>query len=123
MLLNEFFGKPVKLGRDQNKEDTKNHSDDIFWFILDHDKLHKNHFFPVANKIQKGIKTNKLKKDECVMELAPMVNRGCMEFYHTNKLKGKPNKLFPKEMRKDLGERLFDHYFEGIKNGDYELGQ
>jgi hypothetical protein len=35
---------------------------------------------------------------------------------------GRPGKLFPKEMRDDLCERLFDHYVDGIKKDHYKLG-
>jgi len=119
MLLNEFFGRTVKS--DKNKDQKSYKSDDLFWFILDHDKLHKDHFFPVANKIKSGMKKNKIKRDECIMELKPMVEKGCLEYYHAHKLSGKPSKLFSKELRDDMCNRLYDHYHEHIKKGDYKL--
>jgi len=126
MLLNEFFGRPIKLGKKEDKhghnQEDGNKVDELFWYILDHDKLHKDHFFPLAQKMKKDIKANKLNKDECMSSLTPMVEKGCMEFYHANKMVGKPGKLFPKEMRYDICERLFDHYCDGIKKNEYELG-
>jgi hypothetical protein len=124
MLLNEFFGRPVKLGKKEDKDDktAMDNTDDVFWYILDHDKLHKDHFFPLAHKMHKDLTANKLNKDECISNLMPMVEQGCMEFYHHHKLKGKPGKLFPKEMRDDLCEKLFDHFYEGIRKKEYKLG-
>lgn len=120
MLLNEFFGKTLKPQKNKDSDLTK--SDDLFWFILDHDKLHKDHFFPVAKKIKSGIKKNTVKKDECIMELKPMVEKGCLEYYHSHKMSGKPSKLFPKELRDDMCNRLYDHYYENIKKNNFELG-
>jgi hypothetical protein len=124
MLLNEFFGRPVKLGKSQDKDNNKDQgkNDELFWFMLDHDRLHKDHFFPLAQRIKKDIKANRLNKDECMSTLKPMVEKGCMEFYAHHKMTGRPGKLFPKEMRDDLCERLFDHYVDGIKKDHYKLG-
>ena len=41
---------------------------------------------------------------------------------HIIKMTGRPGKLFPKEMRNDLCERLLDHYVDGIKKDHYKLG-
>jgi hypothetical protein len=124
MLLNEFFGRPVKLGKKEEKDNSQdsNKVDEVFWYILDHDRLHKDHFFPLAQKMKKDIKSNRLDKEECMLALKPMVEKGCMEFYSHHKMVGKPGKLFPKEMRDDLCERLFDHYADGIKKDHYKLG-
>ena len=119
MLLNEFFGRTLKP--QQTKDSDRNRADDLYWFILDHNKLHKDHFYPVARKIKSGLKKNKVKKDECDMELKPMVEKGCMEYYQARKLSGKPAKLFPKELRDDMCNRLYDHYHEHIKKGDYKI--
>jgi hypothetical protein len=55
MLLNEFFGKAVnptkKLEKDHKE---KNIGDDLFWYIVDHDRLHKDYLLPLA----KGAKKN-----------------------------------------------------------------
>jgi hypothetical protein len=120
MLLQEFFGKPLKLSKEQDKSSSA--ADDVFWFILDHDKLHKDYFFPIAKKMQIEGRKKESSKKQCIEDLKSMVNHGCMEFYHTKKLKGKPKNLFPKELRDDLCERLFNHYSEGIKKGEYNLG-
>ena len=51
-----------------------------------------------------------------------MVKKGCMEYYHHKKLKGHAEKLFTKELKQDLCEKLFDHYFEDIINDNYQIG-
>jgi hypothetical protein len=124
MLLNEFFGQAIKLGKKQDKKNLghETQSDDLFWYIVDHDKLHKDFFHPLAHKIKKDHASGKLDRHECVGKFMPRVEKGCMEFYQKNKMKGKPGKLFPKELRDDLAERLYDHYQEDIVKDKYNLG-
>ena len=54
MLLTEFFNKPLDVYKDkkQGKHDDSNLEDELFWYILDHDKLHKDYFFPIAKKMK-----------------------------------------------------------------------
>jgi len=123
MLLNEFFGNPINPTKNLEKSrDDKNISDDLFWYIVDHDKLHKDYFIPLAKKIHHDHKTKKLDKEKSVMEFMPMVKKGCMEYYHHNKLNGSLEKTFSKELRKDMCEKLFDHYREDIIKDEYQLG-
>lgn len=120
MKLFEFFSKPINVSSSQ-KDDNQNKikKDDLFWFILDHDKLHKDYFFPIAKKI----KSLKECPSEMVLELyMPMVNQGCKEYYSHKKLSGRLGKLFPKDMREELCHRLYDHYRDDIKNDRYKLG-
>jgi hypothetical protein len=120
----EFFGKPVDVHKELLKNrDDQNMGDDLFNYIIDHSKLHKDFFHPIAIKMHKAHKSNKLDKDQMVKEFADMVNKGCMEFYHHKKLKEHPGKIFTKELREDLCERLFDHYREDIIKGKYKIGQ
>lgn len=121
MLLNEFFGKsidPVKNA--QRGRDDQNIGDDLFWYIIDHDKIHKDYFFPIAAKISR-LKEN-MDREEMVEAFLPMVVKGCREYYEHKKLKGKLGKVFSKELRKDMCERLLDHYKEDIIKGKYKLG-
>jgi hypothetical protein len=124
MLLNEFFGQAISLGKKQDSKDPGQgtQADDLFWYIVDHDKLHKDFFHPLAQKIKKDHNSGKLNRSECVNKFMPMVEKGCMEFYHKNKMKGKLGKAFPKELRDDLAERLYDHYQEDIVKDKYNLG-
>jgi hypothetical protein len=54
-------------------------------------------------------------------EFMPMVEKGCMEYYKHEKMKGLPKKLFPKELREELCEKLHDHYREGLLKDEYKI--
>lgn len=119
MLLNEFFKSPNKHLDFSKKNNDQDLHDKLFWYILDNDKLHKEHFFPIAKKL-KDIKEC---GDDVVLELfMPMVKDGCREYYKENKLTGKIHKKFPLEMREELCSKLYDHYYDDIKKGKYKLG-
>lgn len=121
MLLNEFFGKNIDPIKNMNKgRDEKNIGDDLFNYIIDHDKLHKDYFFPIATKIAK--KKGDVSKEEMCKEFLPMVLKGCKEYYEHKKMKGKLGKVFSKELRSDMCERLLDHYKDDIVNGKYKVG-
>lgn len=125
MLLNEFFGKAIDLTNKQenSKDEHGKIADDAFWFIVDHDRLHKDHFHTLAPKIKKANESGKLDKTALVKQFMPMVEKGCKEFYHKNKMTGKLGKLFPKEMREEMCERLYDHYCEDIVKDRYQIGR
>ncbi len=120
MLLKEFFSKALEFQSTlKNNQDHNLNKDDLFWYIIDHDKLHKDYFFPAAKEIQK------LK--ECgpgqVLELfMPMVKKGCKEYYAYKELKGKLGKNFPLEIREEICQRLYDHYKEDILKEKYKIG-
>lgn len=121
MILKEFFSKPLNINSLQknNEKDNAVKSDELFWFMIDHDKLHKDYFFPIAKKI----KTLKECGPDMVLELfMPMVKKGCKEYYADKKLQGKLSKLFPKDLREELCHRLYDHYAEDVKTEKYNLG-
>ena len=125
MLLNEFFGKAVELGHGQqsDKDEHGKLADDAFWYIVDHDRLHKEYFHPLAKKIKAAHASGNDDKELLVKEFFPMVNKGCKEFYHKHKMTGSLGKLFPEEMREDMCERLYDHYCEDILKDRYKLGK
>lgn len=128
MKLYEFFSVP-SVEDSEKTPDYKNQSErerlanDVYWFILDHDKLHKEHFMPIAQDIRKEHKTKKevdrKKYTEC---WAPMVEQGCMEFYHENHLQGDPKKLFDEDFVKSICERLAERHIEDVVKGEYKLG-
>jgi hypothetical protein len=123
MLLTEFFGKSIDPIKSLNKgRDDQNISDELFWFILDHDKLHKDHFHSIAPHIKKHNESGKIDKEKIVAEFMPMVKKGCKEFYLSKKMQGKLGKIFSEELRKDMCERLYDHYKEDIVKEKYKLG-
>jgi hypothetical protein len=120
MKLVEFFNKAIEVGKNTKDHDTDKISDDLFWFILDHDKLHKDYFLPIAQKLKKL----KEVEPEVIKELyMPMVIKGCKEFYHDKDMKGKLGKEFPKELRDEMCHRLHDHYFDDVQNDEYKLGK
>jgi hypothetical protein len=124
MLLKEFFGKAIDIdkNRTNSETDNENPNDDLFWFIINHDKLHKDYFMPLARKMKQKHKNNSFDKEQFVKAFMPMVNKGCMEYYHREKMNGKPEKLFSKTMRQSLCEKLYSHYYEDILKDNYSLG-
>lgn len=121
MQLNEYFGRPVNV--DSPKERSMElDKDDLFHYILNNDRLFKENFFPVARKIKSIHNKPKFDKKSCVKEFLEMVNRGCREYYEENKMYGKLKDKFPKELREELCEKLFDHYYEDVIKEKYNLG-
>lgn len=130
MLLTEFFSVPSvkdnnpKLGFNKSDKKTEREklANDVFWYILDHDRLHKEHFFPIAKEISEAIKKNKLdrkKYTECWM---PMVKEACVEYHKDKKMQGHPKKVFDEEFCKEICDRLAEQYIEDIRKGEYRLG-
>jgi len=119
MLLKEFFGRAIKVGKKMGLErgDDNNLLNNLFYFVIDHDKLYKEYFLPIAKKI----KNEDLSKENCIVEFMPMVKKGCMEYYKANKMKGALSKCFPKELREELCEKLHDHYREGLLKNEYKI--
>jgi len=121
MLLNEFFGKSIQVHKSADSK--RDAGDDLlnrlFYYTLEHDKIFKEYFFPIAKKIKKG---KGMGKDQCLKEFMPMVERSCMEYYKANKMTGKLGKIFPKTLREELCEKLYNHYHEGIINDEYTVG-
>jgi hypothetical protein len=115
MRLVEFFSRPIDINQNQkNKDQVENFDDELFWFMLDNDRLHKEHFFPISKKIKSLSECG----DQQIFELfMPMVVGGCKNFYKDKKMSGRMNKKFPQEMREGICKRLYDHYCEnyGLK--------
>jgi hypothetical protein len=122
MKLLEFFGSPIDHRKSDSKSGKEVNKDELFEYMIDHDLLYKDYFFPIAQKIKKLKKENKLDRKECVEDFMPMVKKGCLEFYNSKKLSGKAAKLFPQDLREELCERLYDHYLENIEKNQYNLG-
>ena len=131
MKLFEFFSVPsVDEHNDKKKGDNPDSdserqrlANDLYWYILDHDSIHKEHFIPIAQKIEKEFKKDKKidksKYQECWM---PMVKQACLEYHKKNKMHGNPKKVFDEDLCKHLCKRLADRFIEDIKKGEYKLG-
>ena len=96
MLLNEFFGNyAFKTGNDNatSKEDAKLRQEDlcndVFEYIINNDKLHKEDFFTIAEKL---IKEATKEHDPSIW--IPIANKGCMQFYKENKNSSRRHKKF-----------------------------
>jgi hypothetical protein len=121
MILKEFFGRPVNVDRVVEKNRDLD-SEDLFFYILHNDPVHRKHFFPLARKIKKAHKSSKFDKKLLVKEFMPMVKDSCKEYYEDKKLSGYLKNCFPKELREELCEKLFDHFYEDILKDNYNLG-
>lgn len=124
MLLNEFFGSfDFKTHKSKSQDDEikiKNDKlcDDVLEYILNNDRLHKQEFFPIAEKVVREA-TKEHKSDIWL----PLANKGCMSYYKDQDLKEDPRKLFSKEFREDLCDRLAEHYQNDLIKGVYSLGK
>jgi hypothetical protein len=124
MFLKEFFGKSIDIDKEMSKnQDDQGLNNDLFWYIIDHDRLHKDYFHPIAQKIHKANKSKNLDKEKLTLEFMPMVKKGCQEFYKEHNLPGHIADNFDKEFMKEMCERLYDHYKDDIVNGNhYKIG-
>jgi hypothetical protein len=123
MLLNEFFGKSLDLDKHkQNLENKSVNPDELFWYILDHDRMHKDYVMPLARKIKKAHNEGSSDRAQHISEFMPMVERGCKEFYNHKELTGKLGNLFPKKFREEMCERLCDHLYDDIIKDCYSIG-
>lgn len=122
MKLYEFFGNikhDVNQDKDLDphsptKEDEQELCDNVFWYILDQDDLHKKYFMPAARELKARYLNTKDNSDHDWKEWLPMINAGCMSFYKDHDIKEDPKDVFNKGFRRDLCKRLEDHYREAI---------
>lgn len=125
MKLYEFFGTwNAKTPLDPLNPMDKNHDgevtneekdgfkNDLFFYILDNDDIHKKQFYEVTEQIY---------ADKEIPESVwmPMVNRGCLEFYREKNLRDDPKDLFTKEFREDICQMLDTHFRKDVIKGEY----
>lgn len=132
MKLNEFFSPPEgklddKNPRDQSSKQSEHEKEElaneVYWYMLDDDELHKEYFVPLAHEISGLQKSKKFEHNEFIKRWMPMVKAACIKFYkeHEEDLSGDPNDLFSKDMRKVLCQRLADQHHKDIEAGEYKL--
>jgi hypothetical protein len=121
MKLYEFFSH-LNINSDKSQEKTADEKyemtleekeqfkNELFFYILDHDDIHRKHFHDIAEHI-----TDESKPSVWM----PIVNKGCMEFHDANKILQHPRDMFDKQMREELCNMLDDHYRKDIKKGEY----
>lgn len=130
MKLNEFF-RPSNFhdrNSDENSintidgtEEKEKLKDELYYYILDHDNLHKECFLPIAREAHEQIKNKKLNKEEFSKKLKPMINKACVEYYKKEKMVGDIKEIFTKEMRNEICSRLVDQSIEDIEKDEYKL--
>lgn len=131
MKLYEFFGVPHQSddgktdprdelsGKTQNETDKL--SDELYWFILDDDDLHKEEFMPLAQEISKEQNSKSFDHEETIKKWMPLVKKACMKFYKEREMTEAPDDAFPKDLRKGLCQRLADQHHKDIAAGQYKL--
>lgn len=130
MKLLEFFGTAAQISDKPSTDDLtgktevdrEKQADDIFWFMLDDDSLHKKYFIPLAREVVEQIKANKFNAKQFNPKWMPMVNQACIRFYNKEEMTGDPKDEFPFEFRKGLCIRFGEHVYDDIKKGEYNLG-
>jgi len=130
MKLFEFFGNinhDVDRDKDRDsqaltKEEEQEFSDNVFWYIIDEDDLHKKYFLPIAKDLKK--KYDDTTDDDSVdwKVWLPIVNAGCTKYYKDHKIDKHPKDAFQQKFRMELCKRLEDHFHQDIAKGEYNLG-
>lgn len=129
MKLNEFFNVPI----DPLKEPDPHHNhvsadekermaNEVFWFILDNDSLHKEFVLPFVKDLKHLISSPNYDKERFTKYWSPMVSKGCNLFYKKEKLKKDPKNLFDQEFKDGICEKLTEKFIEEIRNDYYQVG-
>ena len=126
MKLYEFFGVPTYEAdktddsRDnlngKTKRDDEKLADDVYWYMLDDDDLHKKMFMPLAQEMIQKMKSKKFNREEEAKKWMPMVNAACMKFYKEHEITENPKDVFSKEMRLGLCKRAADQHFVDLEH-------
>lgn len=123
MLLNEFFGKQTfgnKQGQKEENDKSQEESllGEILEYIINNDRLHKECFMPIAEKIYRR------PTKECQSSMwMPLAEKGCLGYHKAAELKENPGKLFSKEFRENLCNKIAEHYQSDVIKGVYQLGK
>ena len=129
MKLYEFFGVPqYEEEKDASDElsgktadEEEKLADEVYWFILDDDHLHKECFMPLAQEISEKMKNKSFDRGEFTKKWMPMVNKGCLKFYKKHEMIDDPKDVFTLEMRKALCQRFAEEHHSAIEKGEYKL--
>ena len=128
MKLYEFFNIPVNKKEKENpsvigisQEEKQKMADELFWFILDNDRLHKEYVLPFVNSMKDQITSPTFNKDRFTKMWMPMVNKGCKEFYSKHKLKKDPKELFDDSTKTVICKSLSDKFIEEFKDDAYSV--
>lgn len=130
MKLYEFFGGRATDNDTDPRDDLSGKTqledekmaDDLYWFILDDDDLHKEYFMPAATELSKKMKDPSFDHSMYTKKWMPMVNKGCLKFYKKSEMTEDPKDVFTLEMRKALCQRFADEHHTDIQKGNFKLG-
>ena len=125
MRLLEFFNPKhenwEKVDRDKDlvPQDT-NLEDNIYYFIIDDDRLHKEHFLPLAINYYKQKDRKDFDRKSFAKSCLPMVKDGCRAYCKTLKLEdGIPDGMLNKGLFRSLAHRLVDQIINDVKEDAY----
>jgi hypothetical protein len=128
MKLFEFFNvpidkdsKPKKIGT--SDIDKQKLSDEVFWFILDNDALHKEFVLPFVSQLKDTITSADFNKERFSKMWAPMVAKGCNLYHKKEKLKDNPKSLFDQELKDGLCQQISDKFIEEFQENIYQVGE
>lgn len=130
MKLYEFFNVPVdkkeKDFPDYNKsksdEEKSKMADEVFWYIIDNDKLHKEYVLPFLYEIKALVNSPNFNRDRFTKKWMPMVEKGCRMFYKHHKLSDNPEDIFDDDLKQETCQKLCDKFLEEIKEDHYQIG-
>lgn len=128
MKLFEFFNIPPEE-KTQNKpgslrpspEELEQMKDNVFWFIVDQDDLHKNYMLPLIKKYGSEIKDHNLDRNRFEKEWLPMINKGCGMYHKENELTMNPAELY-NDLKDDLAKRFVEKIISDIQDDAYSIG-
>lgn len=130
MKLYEFFNIPIDPLKKPDPhfdhisaEEKEKLANEVFWFILDNDSLHKEYVLPEIQELKKVIDSPNFNRDKFSKKWEPMVAKGCNQYYKKEKLKKSPNDLFDSELKTDLCKKLTDRFIDDIKDDAYNIGE
>lgn len=127
MKLLEFFNVPndnpsrVDL-QGNSQEDKAKMQDELYWYIIDNDDLHKQYVLPFVSDLKSHLSDPNFNIDRFKKEWIPMINKGCKMYYHDKKLKSNPETMFDKDFKKSLLDKIAEKYIEDVKNKAYHVG-
>lgn len=129
MKLYEFFNVPVDPLKKPDPhfdhisaEEKQKMADNVFWFILDNDSLHKEYVLPYISDLKNQLTSPDFNREKFSKYWAPMVNKGCNLFHRKEKLTKNPDKLFDDNLKRDICKKLTDKFIDEVKNDMYFIG-
>jgi len=130
MKLNEFFNIPLDRKEKkfpsypgQSEEEQGKLEDDLFWYILDNDDLHKEFVLPFISDLKTAIDSPEFSKNRFSKKWYPMIRKGCHSFYKKKKMSADPKDLFGQELIQNLSDRLTNKFVTDIKDDQYYIGK